>query len=199
MRANIVIGRAIRCAAGLLAIAALGACGAETPPYDDLPLRDALSAAPEVLAALPEEALHDLAVRLEEAHKAKEGETAIAGAEIASVPALVRSADAAREERGEDAIVLGALEPSAEGFVLRVVTSSASVAPERGPEAPLDRPILAPILAPVLTGEPASPETAPILRTSSVSASSNTSAASSAVTMPIMRPRSSSTGIALKP
>ncbi|XXY46866.1 hypothetical protein WME91_43385 [Sorangium sp. So ce269] len=155
MRANIVVGRAIRCAAGLLAIAALGACGAETPPYDDLPLRDALSAAPEVLAALPEEALHDLAVRLEEAHGAAGGETAIDGAEIASVPALVRSADAAREERGEDAVVLGALEPSAEGFVLRAVasvTSVASVAPERRPEGPLARPVLA--------GEPASPETA---------------------------------------
>ncbi|WP_437735786.1 hypothetical protein [Sorangium sp. So ce1335] len=149
------IERAIRRAAVLLGVAALGACSAETPPYDDLPLRDALSAAPEVLAALPEEALHDLAVRLEEAHGAAGGETAIAGAEIASVPALVRSADAAREERGEDAVVLGALEPSAEGFVLRAVASgasSASVAPERGPEGPLDRP--------VLSGEPASPETA---------------------------------------
>ncbi|WP_437652356.1 hypothetical protein [Sorangium sp. So ce1182] len=156
MRANIVIGRAIRCAAGLLAIAALGACGAETPPYDDLPLRDALSAAPEVLAALPEEALHDLALQLEEAHRAAGGETAVDDAEIASVPALVRSADAAREERGEDAIVLGALEPSAEGFVLRAVASSASITPEltpeRRPEGRLDRPVLA--------GEPASPETA---------------------------------------
>ncbi|WP_437289580.1 hypothetical protein [Sorangium sp. So ce406] len=145
------IERAIRCAAVLLGVAALGACGAETPPYDDLPLRDALSAAPEVLAALPDEALHDLAVRLEEAHRAAGGETAIADAEIASVPALVRSADAAREDRGEDAIVLGALEPSAEGFVLRA-SSVASAAAERGREGPLDRPVLA--------GEPASPETA---------------------------------------
>ncbi|WP_437929552.1 hypothetical protein WMF37_09865 [Sorangium sp. So ce291] len=146
MQTSVVVERAIRCAAVLLASAALGACGAETPPYEDLPLRDALSAAPEVLAALPEEALRDVALRLEEAHGAAGGETAIAGAEIASVPALVRSADAAREERGEDAIVLGALEPSAEGFVLR------SLVAERRPEAPPDRPVLA--------GEPPSPETA---------------------------------------
>ncbi|WP_437488099.1 hypothetical protein WME75_08090 [Sorangium sp. So ce1014] len=146
MRTNIVIESAIRRTAVLLAISALGACSAETPPYEGLPLRDALSAAPEVLAALPEEALHDVAVRLEEAHRAQEEETAIPGAEIASVPALVRSADAAREELGEDAIVLGALEPSTEGFVLR------SLAAERGSEGPLARPVLA--------GQPASPETA---------------------------------------
>src|SRR3712207_5742047 len=73
MRANVSVGKAILRTAVLLA---LGACGAESPPYDDLPLRDALSAAPEVLAALPEEALHDLAVRLEEAHGAQGGETA---------------------------------------------------------------------------------------------------------------------------
>ncbi|WP_437782873.1 hypothetical protein [Sorangium sp. So ce1097] len=159
MRTSVVveIERAIRRAAGLLALAALCACGAETPPYDDLPLRDALSAAPEVLAALPEEALLDLAARLEEAHGAAGGEAAVADAEIASVPALVRSADAAREERGQDAIVLGALEPSTEGFVLRAVSSGAravAAGAERGPEGPLERPVLA--------GEPASPETAPL-------------------------------------
>ncbi|WP_437308971.1 hypothetical protein [Sorangium sp. So ce388] len=154
MQTSVVVERAIRCAAVLLAIAALGACGAETPPYEDLPLRDALSAAPEVLAALPQEALRDIGLRLEEAHGATGGETAVASAEIASVPALVRSADAAREELGEDAIVLGALEPAAEGFVLR------SLVAERGPEAPLDRSNLAPNLAPILAGEPASPETA---------------------------------------
>ncbi|WP_437679252.1 hypothetical protein [Sorangium sp. So ce131] len=146
MQIKVVLAKALRCAAVLLSIPALGACGAESPPYDDLPLRDALSAAPEVLAALPEEALHDMAVRLEEAHGATEETTAVDGVEIASVPALVRSADAAREELGEDAIVLGALEPSAGGFVLR------SLAAERAPAGPLDRPALA--------GQPASPETA---------------------------------------
>ncbi|MGK4006811.1 hypothetical protein WMF31_29585 [Sorangium sp. So ce1036] len=150
MRTKAIIERAILRAAALLALpAALGACGVETPPYDDLPLRDALSAAPEVLATLPEQALHEMAARLEEAHGAGGDEAAVADAEIASVPALVRSADAAREDRGEDAIVLGALEPSADGFVLR------SLAAERAlgaPEGPLERPVLA--------GEPPSPSTA---------------------------------------
>ncbi|WP_437800121.1 hypothetical protein [Sorangium sp. So ce693] len=153
MRTKAFIERAMLRAVALLALPALGACGAETPPYDDLPLRDALSAAPEVLAALPEEVLHDVAVRLEEAHGEQGDETAIDGAEIASVPALVRSADAARDELGKDAVVLGALEPSEDGFVLRSVTA---VAAGRGPEGPLDRP------APALAGQAASPETAPL-------------------------------------
>ncbi|NUQ78679.1 MAG: hypothetical protein HUU21_34555, partial [Polyangiaceae bacterium] len=57
--------RAILCA---LVLAGLGACSAETPPYEELPLRDALSAAPDVIAALPEQARRDVAQRLEEAH-----------------------------------------------------------------------------------------------------------------------------------
>jgi hypothetical protein len=153
MRTRAFIERAISRAVALLAIPALGACGAETPPYDDLPLRDALSAAPEVLAALPEEILRDVAVRLEEAHGDQGDETAIDGAEIASVPALLRTADATRDEMGKDAIVLGAIEPSEDGFVLRSVTP---VAAGREPEGPRDRP------APALVGEPASPETAPL-------------------------------------
>lgn len=146
MRTTAIIRRATGHAALRLVIPALAACSAETPPYDDLPLRDALSAAPEVLAALPEHVLHDTAARLEEAHRAGGEEAAIAGVEIASVAALVRGADAAREDRGEDAIVLGAIEPSTEGFTLR------SLAAEGASGAALG--------SPVLKGQPASPATA---------------------------------------
>lgn len=146
MRTTAIIRRAMEHVALRLAIPALAACSAETPPYDELPLRDALSAAPEVLAVLPEHVLHDTAVRLEEAHAAGGEEMAIAGAEIAAVPALIRSADAAREDRGEDAIVLGELEPSAQGFTLR------ALAAERASGEALERP--------VLKGQPASPATA---------------------------------------
>jgi hypothetical protein len=109
-------GRALLCAATL---AALSACNAEAPPYDELPLRDALSAAPDVIAALPEEARRDVAQRLEEAHRAGGEEAAIPEAGIPTVPALVRTADAEREEAEKDALVLGAIEPRSGGFVLR--------------------------------------------------------------------------------
>lgn len=108
--------RALLCAA---AMEVLGACSAETPPYEELPLRDALSAAPDVIAALPEQARREVAERLEEAHLAGGEEATIAEADIPSVPALIRTADSTREEEEKDAIVLAAIEPRAGGFVLR--------------------------------------------------------------------------------
>lgn len=108
--------RAILCA---LVLAGSGACSAETPPYEELPLRDALSAAPDVIAALPEQARRDVAQRLEEAHFVAGEEAAIAEADIPSVAALVRTADAAREDEEKDSLVLAAIEPREGGFVLR--------------------------------------------------------------------------------
>src|SRR5687768_14737658 len=55
-------------------LACLGAsCGGMDPPLDELPLRDALSAQPEVIAALPPEARRRLAGRLEAARASSEG------------------------------------------------------------------------------------------------------------------------------
>jgi hypothetical protein len=119
MLANVLRYPPLRRVAAALALWALGGCGAETPPYEELPLRDALNAAPEVLAALPERTRRDVALRLEEAQGAEGEETPLASAEIPTMPALVRSADALREDEDRDAIVLGALEPSSQGFVLR--------------------------------------------------------------------------------
>jgi cell division septation protein DedD len=116
MRIGSFSRRALLCAA---ALGALGACNAEAPPYDELPLRDALSAAPDVIAALPEQARRDVAERLEEAHLASGEEAAIGEAGVPTVPALVRTADAEREEDEKDAIVIGSIEPRAGGFVLR--------------------------------------------------------------------------------
>lgn len=155
MRANILRHGARFCVAvGLL----LGGCGAETPPYDELPLRDALSAAPEVLASLPEQSRRDIALRLEAAQaNGEEEETTITSAGIPTLPALVRSADASREEGNKDAVVLGAIEPSSQGFVLRSL--SPGEAPGEAPggaagEAAGNAPA-APFAWPVLSGEPA--------------------------------------------
>ena len=66
---------ALRHAAALVVAATLASgCGEEMPPYEELPLRDALSAAPEVLASMPEESRREVARRLEEARAAEEEE-----------------------------------------------------------------------------------------------------------------------------
>lgn len=112
--------------AALLWLALIAGCGEDAPPYADLPLRDVLNASPEVLASLPEQALHDVALRLEEAHVATAEQTARASSDIPTVSALVRSADAQREDNGNDAIVLGALDPAPDGFLLRSLAVSDS-------------------------------------------------------------------------
>ena len=106
---------------GALSIAALLAvgCGEEAPPYDALPLRDALRAAPEVMASLPKETRRDVAQRLEEAGLAPVDEKqAIPPPELATIDALASAADEAREEKGEDALVLGAIEKEGAGLFL---------------------------------------------------------------------------------
>lgn len=95
----------------LLAIALLGAvagCGDDTPPYEVLPLRDALRAAPEVMASLSHDARHDLALRLSNAQQV-EPETVTFSPESLSLEPLVTSADAVRESSGKDAFMLGAM------------------------------------------------------------------------------------------
>lgn len=84
----------------------LAGCGDEAPPYDVLPLRDALRAAPEVVATLPEDSRRDLALRFEEA-AGVDPETLAFASEALSLEPLVTSADAAREADGKDALVLG--------------------------------------------------------------------------------------------
>ena len=103
-----------RTAALLVAATWLGGCGADMPPYEELPLRDALSAAPEVMASMPEESRREVARRLEEARGAEGDAPALikADEEDSGVAALVRGGDAAREAGGKDALVLGVIEPS---------------------------------------------------------------------------------------
>jgi len=107
------------------------------PPYEELPLRDALSAAPEVMASMPEESRREVARRLEEARGAEGDEPALitADEEESGVAALVRGGDAAREAGGKDALVLGAIEPSPEGLALAPMDADL-------PEGPLVLPLL---------------------------------------------------------
>jgi hypothetical protein len=123
-------------AAGLLLAAVLGAgCGEEPPPYDTLPLRDALRAAPEVIAALPEETRRDVALRIEEAEHEDENRTAIPPQEVSTLDALIGAADEAREDEGKDALVLGEIEAAESGLLLH-----ARPAPETKNEATNEEP-----------------------------------------------------------
>lgn len=81
-------------------------CGEEAPPYDALPLRDALRAAPEVVVTMSDESRRDLALRLQEAEQV-EPETVVFAPKSLELDALVTSADAVREASNKDAIMLG--------------------------------------------------------------------------------------------
>lgn len=103
------------------AMGPLAGCGTQEPPFDELPLRDALQADPEAIAAMPDEARRELAERLiDEQPLAGEPATPAESA-LPSVSSLVMSADEAREAEGKDAVVLGVLEPAAGGFSLRAL------------------------------------------------------------------------------
>lgn len=81
-------------------------CGEDAPPYAVLPLRDALRAAPEVIATLPHASRRDIAERLQDAERL-DPETVVFAPEDLRLESLVNAADAAREVAGKDAPVLG--------------------------------------------------------------------------------------------
>lgn len=82
-------------------------CGQEAPPYNDLPLRDALRAAPEVVASLSYDTRRDLAQRLDAAALQSEGTTNLERPEVVTLDTLARLADETREEQGDDALIVG--------------------------------------------------------------------------------------------
>ena len=84
-------------------------CDQGAPPFDELPLRDALLAEPEVIAALPENARIRLAARLE---TVRANDTAIdeVDASQASGPAtLVAALDRVRQRRQSEPLMVGVL------------------------------------------------------------------------------------------
>jgi hypothetical protein len=93
-------------------------CGQDAPPYDELPLRDALRAAPEVVATMPFDTRHDLAVRLDAAGLDAEGVTRFEMPEKVTIDGLSRIADAAREDQGQDALIFGSVVEAQNDFLL---------------------------------------------------------------------------------
>lgn len=104
---------------GLLIVPTLGACAAGTAPFEDLPLRDALSADPEVILGLSGDARRRLAERLEEAQRTAAPAEDMEQNPLGTPAAEVRQLDTSREARGQDALVVGLLEPRAEGLAVR--------------------------------------------------------------------------------
>src|SRR5262249_15739355 len=140
--------RCARAGGNVLALTLLslffGACAGEAPPFDELPLRDALGADPEVIAALPREAERGLADRFESTRK-RQSEAEEMQPDGRGTPAAeVRDADVAREARGEDALVTAIFSPEAGSVVVR---------PRRLEEAAASRAL------PPLSGQPPSSST----------------------------------------
>jgi hypothetical protein len=92
--------------------AAAAGCGDVTPPLDELPLRDALRADPDVVATLPEDARQRLAARLEAARTrdASRESMAAAGAGDDQPGLLVARADDARARRSQDPLIVGVID-----------------------------------------------------------------------------------------
>lgn len=93
-------------------------CGQDAPPYDDLPLRDALRAAPEVVASLSFETRQELARRLDAAGLADAGAMTLELPETVTIDSLARVADEARENQGHDALIVGEIIAEPNNFLL---------------------------------------------------------------------------------
>jgi len=107
------------------------ACGEIAPPLDQLPLRDTLRADPQVVAALDDGARQNLADRLLLMRGGEIGDDAVD--DPAAPPAeLVARLDRARERRGLDALVAGAIEGSS------VVPARPEVTANQMPLPPLE-------------------------------------------------------------
>ena len=84
----------------------LAGCAEEGPPLDELPLRDALRADPQVVASMSDERRARLAARLAAARTADVASDPVAGA-AGDASALVAELDAARGRRSAEPLIVG--------------------------------------------------------------------------------------------
>jgi hypothetical protein len=92
----------------VIALAGCGEGGSSPPPLDEMPLRDGLRAEPEVVAALSEPSRARLAARLATA-AAGDASNDQLDEGAAGPAALVGALDRARESRGAEPLVVGAI------------------------------------------------------------------------------------------
>jgi hypothetical protein len=123
---------------GLWLVALAIGCGEGGPPLDELPLRDTLRAAPEVVAGLPAEARTRLAVRLDAA-RTDDRTTDRLGDGTPAAEVVVGALDRLRVERQADPLLVGII---SDGLALPIT------------DPPSSDPLSLPTLPP-LEGEPA--------------------------------------------
>ena len=85
----------------------LAGCDQGSPPFDQLPLRDALRAAPEVIASLPESARIQLAVRLEAACAKDVAIDELPSSTTSTPAATVVALDRMRQHRQSEPLIIG--------------------------------------------------------------------------------------------
>jgi hypothetical protein len=141
----------------LVLLVSLAGCGEDPPPLDELPLRDALQARPEVLAALPGPARQRLRDRLEQARASDHQSDEAAGA--ASERELVEAVDRSRQIRAAEPLIVGAAD-------LRGTVRAVASASVQGALPPLegDPPLAMEVRA--LAGQAAAPLRALLLESS---------------------------------
>ncbi len=103
----------------VLAALPLGNCGTAEPPLEQLELRDALLSEPAVIAGLPREAQQRLAGRFWAAVALPESEQRMPPAEASAPEPRLRRLDAQRQQRGQDAFLIGSLGRDAVAETLR--------------------------------------------------------------------------------
>ena len=112
-------------------------CDQGAPPFDELPLRDALRAEPEVVAALPENARTRLAARLETARVNDIAIDEVDASQAAGPATLVAALDRARQRRQSEPLMVGVLGNGA-GWPIRdcaVPSHAPALPPFEGPPA----------------------------------------------------------------
>jgi hypothetical protein len=95
------------------ALVLLVGCDQGPPPFDELPLRDALHATPEVVASLPDSARVQLAARFDSARAKDDTTDELVTSEGATPAAMVASLDRVRQGRKGEPLVAGVLNSGA--------------------------------------------------------------------------------------
>lgn len=113
----------------VLAALPLGNCGTAEPPLDQLELRDALLSEPTIIAGLPREAQQRLAGRFWAAVALPESVQSMPPAEATAPEPRLRRLDAQRQQRGQDAFLIGSLTRDAAAETLRPFYRSARSSP----------------------------------------------------------------------
>ena len=92
----------------------IAGCDQGSPPFDQLPLRDALRAAPEVIASMPERARIQLAARLETACAKDVAIDELPSSTTSTPDAMVVALDGVRQHRQSEPLIVGMISNGAE-------------------------------------------------------------------------------------